>query len=296
MNLTVVIATRNRAEQVCRLVEELEGWNCEVIVVDDYSQRPIVVEGARVIRNPERLGGGESWNVGCRQANSDWLLLIADDLVPSLGLARFIEGLLPRLEIRDVVGFRIVGVNRLGSKTVKLPYRNTTFSRMLNVLFGVDVSLRTGPSRFTTGAMMFHSEFFASLGGFDSRTYAGNGFREESDLQWRARRMGGRMTYVEDPFFQHLDTTGGYEKRHSKNEFYYMRNQTIFALRTSRLSSLAMIAGFGGYLLANGLRISTIVRGIAHGVVIELQGSSPTTGAIVWELEKGPATFDRKKR
>ena len=297
MNLAVVIATRNRAEHVRRLVKELSGWNCEAIVVDDYSQRPLAVEGARIIRNSRRLGGGESWNVGCRHANSDWLLLIADDLVPGPGLASFIDKLLPRLETRDVVGFRIVGFNRIGSRRVKLPYRNTTFSRMLNILFGVDVSLRTGPSRFTTGAMMFHSEFFASLGGFDSRTFAGNGFREESDLQWRARRMGGRLTYVEDPSFQHLDATGGYQKRYSENEFYYMRNQTIFAFRTARLSSLAMIAGFGAYLLANGLRISTILRGISQGAKIGASRPVSSTTRTTGFGEGGePRTLDRKKR
>src|SRR6266571_4125253 len=119
LNLTAVIATHNRAEQVQRLVKELKGWNCEVIVVDDHSLQPVAVEGARIIRNPQRLGGSESWNVGCRHANSDWLLLIADDLVPSLGMARFIDELLPRLKTRDVVGFRIVGFNKLGSRTVK---------------------------------------------------------------------------------------------------------------------------------------------------------------------------------
>lgn len=240
-------------------------------MVDDCSQRPVVVDGARIVRNPIRLGGSGSWNVGSRLARSDWLLLIADDLVPSPGLGRFTEDLLPKLESKDVIGFRIVGFNRMGSRTVKLPYRTSTISRMLNILFGVDISSHTGSSRFTTGAMLFHSKFFTSLGGFDSLTYAGNGFREESDLQLRARQRGARLVYVEDPFFYHLDVTGGYQKGHSENEFYFMRNQTIFALKTARLASLPMIAGYGAYLLAYGLRMPTIVRGIADGAAKVLQ-------------------------
>ena len=269
MNLTIVIATRNRAEQVSVLVQKLKRLDCEVIVVDDCSQHSVVVDGATVLRNSQRLGSGESRNIGCRQARCDWLLLVDDDLVPSAGLARFIDELLPRLEPRDVVGFRIIGFNTIGTRKVK--YRNTRISRMLNILLGVDISPHNGVSRFIPGVMIFQSKFFASLGGFDSHRYGGNGFREESDLQWRAREMGGRLMYVEDPFFQHLNISGGHEKGQTGNEIYFMRNQTIFALRSGHLASLIMIAGFGAYLLVKGFRISTLVRGIAQGVAMVLQ-------------------------
>ncbi len=117
---------------------------------------------------------------------------------------------------------------------------------MLNILFGVDISSHSGPSRFVPVAMIFPSRFFASLGGFDSRTYRGNGFREESDLQWRARKMGGRITYVEDPFFLHLNIPGGHNKR--------------------------KIASFGTYLLAKGMHVSTLIKGVAQGLATVLQG------------------------
>ena len=271
MNLTVVIPTHNRAEQAERLVKELNGLNCEIILVDDHSEPPVVVDGAKVIRNPRRLGVGESRNIGCRQAKSHWLLLLDDDLVPGPGLASFIDELLPRLKPTDVVGFRFVGSNIMGGRVVE--YRDTTFSRILNILFGVDISPNTGPSRFIPApAMMFRSDFFASLGGFDSRTYGGNGFRESSDLQWRARKMGGRLFYVEDPFFQHLNIPGGHEKGHSENDVYFMRNQTIFALRSGGLAALAMIAGFGAYMLVKGFPISAMVKGVAKGLAATLKG------------------------
>lgn len=278
MNLTVIVPTRNRPERAKRLVKDLNDWNCEVIVVDDNSQQPVITDGATVVRNTRRLGGSESWNVGCKYATRDWLLLMADDLVPSPGLAHYIERLLPTLKPRDVIGFRIVGFNNLGSRTVKLPYQNTVASRILNIAFGVDVISHTGASRFTTAAMIIHSKFFASLGGFDYRTYAGNGFREESDLQWRARKMGGSLMYIADPFFQHLNVPGGYQKVRSENEFYYMRNQTIFALRTSPVASPVLIAGFGVWLLARGLPIPTLVRGVAQGLAVVVSGINGTTG------------------
>jgi len=270
LNLTVVIPTHNRAEHVERLVKELDELNCEIIVVDDHSEPPLAVDGAKIIRNVRRLGVGESRNIGCRQAKCDWLLLLDDDLVPSPGLASFIDQLLPRLKTKDVVGFRFVGSNIMGGRMVE--YRETTFSRMINILFGVDMSTRAGPSRFVPApAMMFQSKFFSSLRGFDSGTYGGNGFRESSDLQWRARKMGGRLIYLRNPFFRHLNIPGGHEKGHSENDVYFMRNQTIFALRSGGIAALAMIAGFGAYMLVKGFRISDLVRGIAQGLAVVFQ-------------------------
>ena len=158
----------------------------------------------------------------------------------------------------------------MGSRTVN--YRNTGISRILNMVFGVDISPHSGLSHFTPGVMLFRSEFYASLGGFDSPRYGGNGFREESDLQWRARKMGGRLRYIVDPFFQHLNIPGGHQKGFRENEVYFMRNQTIFALRRGRLASLAMIASFAAYLLARGIQIPTLVRGVAQGLATVLQG------------------------
>src|SRR5205809_1734733 len=190
--------------------------------------------------------------------------------MPSAVLAHFIDALLPRLEPRDVVGFRIVGSNNMGTNTVR--YRYTGISRILNILFGVDISPHSGSSRFLPSVMIFHTKFFVLLGGFDSRRYGGNGFREESDLQWRARKIGGRITYVEDPFFLHLNIPGGHNKRKSENDVYYMRNQTIFALKTAPLASLVMIASFGTYLLAKGMHVSTLIKGVAQGLATVLQG------------------------
>lgn len=266
MNLTAIIPTRNRPEQLRRRIEELKDLNCEIIVVDDYSQQPVALNGAKVIRNPQRLGYGQSCNMGLKQANRDWLLLIADDIAPSTEFARFIGKLLPRLNPQDLVGFRIAGFATFGSRRVRL-YRDSMIARILNIVFGTDISRHSGPSRFVPGAMIIHSNLFSSLGGFDSCTYGGNGFREESDLQWRARKMGGRLIYVEDPFFMHLDVPGGYAKRRrSENDLYFMRNQTIFAIKSRSPASFAMIAAYGAYMLYSGYGISTLVRGVSQGL------------------------------
>ena len=147
LNLTIVIPTRNRTKQVRWLVHKLKPLNSELIVVDDYSQRPVMVDGATVVRNPRRLGSGESRNVGCRLAKSNWLLLIDDDLAPSAGLVRFIDRLLPTLKCKDIIGFRIVGSNKVGSRSIT--YRFTGLFRVLNILFGVDISPRTGRLGFS---------------------------------------------------------------------------------------------------------------------------------------------------
>ncbi len=275
MNLTVIIPTRNRAEHVQRLVKDLNRLNCEIIVIDDYSEKPVVVAGAKVIRNSQRLGVGESRNIGCGQAKCGWLLLLDDDVVPSQNLASFIDELLPILKTKDIVGFRIIGFNTVGSRTVRAETsdQRTLYVRMLNIVFGVDISPYTGPSRFTPApAMIIHSDFYASLGGYDSHAYGGNAFRLSSDLQLRAHKMGGRLLYVEDPFFEHLNIPGGHKKGHSENDIYYMRNQTIFAFRNGGPASIVKIAAFGTYMFTKGFRISSLVKGMAQGLSVVLRG------------------------
>src|SRR5438034_2799028 len=267
LNLTVVIPTRNRTEQVQRLVKDIKRLDCEVIVVDDHSQKPFVIDEARVIRNPQKLGVGESRNIGCRQAKGEWLLLLDDDVVPSPGFTSFIREFLPKLKTKEVVGFRIVGFNTMGSRRVIAETSHTKISRMLNILFGVDISFHSGPSRFVPApAMLFHSDFYASLGGCDSRTYGGNAFRLSSDLQWRARMMGGRRIFIADAFFEHLNLPVCHQKGHSENDSYFMRNQTIFSLRSGGLASFVMIAAFGAYMVVKGFRPSILVKGVAQGL------------------------------
>jgi len=273
LNLTVVIPTYNRAQHAERLARELKGLNSEIIVVDDCSKPPVVVDGARVVRNSQRLGVGESRNIGYKHVKSGWVLFLDDDLVPSPGLASFLQNLLPKLNDKEVVGFRIVGFNTVGSKRVRAETSDTKNARfrILNILFGVDISPRSGPSRFTPApAVLFQSDFFTSLGGYDIASYKGNAFRISSDLQWRARKMGGRITYVENPFFEHLNIPGGHKKGHSGNDVYFMRNQTIFAIRSGGRASLVMIAGFAIYMLVKGFRLSTLVRGISQGLSVAL--------------------------
>ena len=83
--------------------------------------------------------------------------------------------------------------------------------------------------------------------------------------------MGARLVYIEDPHFRHLNISGGHQKGGRENEIYFMRNQTIFALRSSSLASLVMIASFGAYLLVKGIQISTLVTGVAQGLATVLQ-------------------------
>ena len=80
--------------------------------------------------------------------------------------------------------------------------------------------------------------------------------------------MGGRLLYVEDPSFIHIKVPGGYAKPRSLSDISYIRNQTVFALRSCGLASIVVIPAFGAYLLIKGMRISTLVSGIAQGIVM----------------------------
>ena len=78
--------------------------------------------------------------------------------------------------------------------------------------------------------------------------------------------------FIENPFFEHLNIPGGHQKGHSENDSYFMRNQTIFALRSGGQAALTMIAAFAAYMLVKGFRISILVKGVAQGLAVVLKG------------------------
>jgi len=85
-NLSIVIPTRNEAEGIGRVLDEL--WNlglenCEILVVDDGSDdgtgEVARRHGARVVRHPYNIGNGAAVKTGLRHARGRRVLLMDGD-------------------------------------------------------------------------------------------------------------------------------------------------------------------------------------------------------------------------
>ncbi|OOF79807.1 glycosyltransferase [Rodentibacter caecimuris] len=84
---SIIVPSYNRKLEIPALLESLgkqTNNNFEVVIVDDCSQEPVVVEQSypfkvNVIRNETNQGAAESRNIGARAATGEWLLFLDDD-------------------------------------------------------------------------------------------------------------------------------------------------------------------------------------------------------------------------
>lgn len=84
---SIIVPSYNRQAEISSLLSSLKQqtvYNFEVIIVDDCSKYPIVLEErypftCRVIRNAQNLGAAQSRNVGAGAAMQPWLLFLDDD-------------------------------------------------------------------------------------------------------------------------------------------------------------------------------------------------------------------------
>ncbi|WP_288062453.1 glycosyltransferase family 2 protein [Rodentibacter caecimuris] len=84
---SIIVPSYNRKLEIPALLESLgkqTNNDFEVVIVDDNSQEPVVVEQSypfkvTVIRNETNQGAAESRNIGARAATGEWLLFLDDD-------------------------------------------------------------------------------------------------------------------------------------------------------------------------------------------------------------------------
>lgn len=181
--VSVVVATHNRARRLCQLLESLQAQTIdadrfEVIVVDDASsdETQAVLTGAlaeerlrlNVFRNGHAKGPGGARNVGWRAARASLIAFIDDDCVAS---ERWLE---EGMDLADThPGSIIQGrVDPVPDELARL----TPFTRTQRIH-------GAGPY-FQTCNIFYPRSLLERLGGFDP-IFAGHG-GEDADLAWRA--------------------------------------------------------------------------------------------------------------
>lgn len=107
LTVSVVVPAHNRPAELARALASLASQTVrpnEVIVVDDASDQPVVVQedlhavlNVRVLRHETNRGAAAARNTGLAEATSKWVsFLDSDDLWPSDSLARRLEHLANR--------------------------------------------------------------------------------------------------------------------------------------------------------------------------------------------------------
>ena len=195
-DVSVVIATHNRARLLSRLVDAIErqryDGEIELILVDDAStdgtweELQRLAAEAAVTMNPLRLptnsGPGGARNLGWRSATAPRILFTDDDCIPG---PQWVKGLTDGLQATGMAQ----GV------TLPNPEQQTNsgpFSRTLAV--------RRETGYYQTCNMAYRRDVLESVNGFDARfTQAG----EDTDLAWRALDAGAECTFVPTAVVHH---------------------------------------------------------------------------------------------
>ena len=194
---TIVVATRNRAALLPRLVGALEAQEgapaFEVVIVDDASTDTtpaVLAELAerstvplRVLRHDPRRGPGPARNAGWRLGTAPLVLFTDDDCTPR---ASWVAELVAALEQHDLAqGATTPAPDQLSQQG--------TFSRTL------EVSEATG--FFQTCNMAYRREALTGVDGFDEAFDHPAG--EDTDLALRCLAAGARFTFVPDAIVEH---------------------------------------------------------------------------------------------
>ncbi|WP_404980592.1 glycosyltransferase family 2 protein [Carboxydichorda subterranea] len=228
--VSVIVPTKNRA---LTLVESLRAvaqsrMIDEVIIVDDGSEedyghanaevrRFFSRERVRYYKLAKSLGSGAARNLGIEAATGEYLFFLDDDVVVMPGyLDQAIAGL--HAQKCDVVGGPVLMLQPGESPDLALrrarraPSDHRSLSRAL-------VDFRTWKGRFDiVGDVTCEVPFVTSISvwcawpfkeGLRFRTFPGNGYREETDLQLRAGLLGARIMYDGRLVSFHLPRTRG---------------------------------------------------------------------------------------
>ncbi len=184
MDLSIIIPTYNRNENVAECLEALGHNDAEIIVVDDGSARPVEVpSGVRLIRHERNRGRAAALNTGMRAATHDVVLIMDDDIHAA-----------PDMIVRLVDEFIIWNNPKLAlvGRVVWDPeIRLTTTMRWMEELgpFRDIAASRSGLlSNLTTTNTILWRPFILEHGGFDE-SFPGSGL-EDIELSLRLRKKG----------------------------------------------------------------------------------------------------------
>jgi GT2 family glycosyltransferase len=235
---SVVVPTRSRVEQLAVCIRKLAELaypreRYEVIVVDDGSEHPLVVEPPselrfRLIRGSHQ-GPAAARNLGAASAEGDYLAFVDDDCEPERNWLRAFANRIAR-----------VPEAAFGGRTVNGLPENTWSTASELLLAYVHSYYRNGgtsqPGFFASNNFALSALLFRQLGGFSTRFTLAAG--EDRELCARVIEHGLSLEYVPGAVVRHAHPLD----LHSflRQHFNYGRGAFAFhqIQRTSRAHSL----------------------------------------------------------
>lgn len=230
--VSLVIPTYRRQadlRECLRSVFDLKSPPYEVIVVDSNS-----MDGTEKLKNSfpikfvstkERRGHPNAMNLGISIATGDIVAFLDDDVVVC---KEWLDEIVKPYANGNVagVGGRVVPYGR--PKDFHVPIKSSDIGKVFpNGLvignFDIPLPFRIKVDSFIGCNMSFRRELLSKIGGFDEN-FAGNCYRDETDLCVRIRRLGYALIYNPKAIVWHKYKG----KDFSQWSYWYVRNYVYF--------------------------------------------------------------------
>jgi len=209
--VSVVIATRNRADRLRRLIDLLDalegGPPAEVVIVDDGStdDTPRVVQ-EQATRRPwlhvlsvdRSRGPAHARNLGWRQATGTYIAFTDDDCRPAPGW------------LRGLLAGHAGGADIVQGPTMPDPDEYDARTALSHWIAVEEPSFR-----FETCNISYRRELLQRLGGFDEgfgTSRGGAPYGEDADLGWRATEAGAAFVFTREASVTHDVVTDGFRR------------------------------------------------------------------------------------
>lgn len=233
--ISIVILNYNGGKDVIECLESVRNIDYpsyEIIFVDNASTDNSVANvrerypGIKIIQNKNNLGFAEGNNVGIRESNSHYVMLLNDDTIVGKGILRDLIGATRDEENIGIAGPMILYYNA--------PDRVWSAGGKLS-LFGYTSHLGKGLKKesfnspclvdYISGcAILIKREVIDKVGLLDAEYFL---YFEDIDFCLRARRAGYECLYVPSPTVWHKTTESWITN--PVEAYYYMRNALVFA-------------------------------------------------------------------
>ncbi len=272
MNLTVIVVTLNRPEELRRCLGclfEQTPRPQQVIVVDasqDELSRHVTTEfaDALYLRNGNGYGRmTRSRNIGLLRSTGDIIAFLDDDAFAHAGWS---ENLLQTYGDDATVG--AVGGRALNNQPNEASEGVLEIGKLrrdgnLSGFFAADPCRTIEVDHIMGCNMSFRREVLAKLGGFREDYPGISGVREDSDMCLRVREIGYRILFNPKAVVDHLGAPQAAGKRFDlRYSFYSQHNHIVMLMRNFGPKSPV----FGRYLLSSARHVGEDwLRRVASG-------------------------------
>lgn len=247
MKVSIVIPNWNLKEDCLELLESIQKLEfpkklVETVVVDNNSQ-----DGSgkairekfpwvRVIESKENLGYGGGVNLGIKNTESDYLLLLTNDVVLDKNFLKYLFSALSTKKDAGVAGGLVLFYDR--PNVIQKAYGKIDEKRLILENIGRGEVNRSQYRKektveaLTFTGILFKREVFDKVGLFDERFFHSY---EDLDFLLRIRKAGYKMLFVPKAKFWHKGSKS-LGRESPQGTYYFTRNDLLIRKKYGRLS------------------------------------------------------------